>query len=554
MKCPNCNFVCSDLRDICPKCIFDLRGYKKAVGLPISYPKMSYAELALKTTSAGAKRKKKNPIEKKEPAQVLVAEPIVAKLKSFFKKRVIEKTTAPAAPPSQASKSPSLTPPPPVPTETISAVSDNQVQAVTEEATPIVPSDAVFDVSRYEVPPSPTPAPLDLSDPEMLQQFLNDTSEEAHILEYVPGEPRAVIDAPSLSQEFSLEFDFEAGEEAASEATSHEEAVDNDIGIPSYRALDEPSFSQLRAGLTRGDVRPVVNEGFIDTHPSEPSLAALRSGLLPSETASSPPDVASPTIRPIESSLSTLFDSAFTSLPSDQGDFEVSLAQFYRSENIPEISILFDLADAALEDPETLRRYQDDIYSHHSGQIESPELQHHLKTTQAKMEEMGPAWRRDSTEKVSEILMLPRFRPATFLRRLGSGFVDFLLTAVLSAGVTMLLITVLDKNFHLFPEASFHPAYPEIVFFIGVWLAVLPIVATIYFILSHLSFGLTLGEVTAGIRVTTNDGFTPKWSRIVSRDILYPLSALMTLVIFPLIFFRSLADKWAKTRLSVLED
>jgi hypothetical protein len=36
MKCPGCNFVCSELRDICPKCVSDLRPFKIANGLPVT--------------------------------------------------------------------------------------------------------------------------------------------------------------------------------------------------------------------------------------------------------------------------------------------------------------------------------------------------------------------------------------------------------------------------------------------------------------------------------------------------------------------------------------
>ena len=45
MKCPGCEFVCSDLRDVCPKCYLDLRPQKKLLGLQITNPEASYNEL-----------------------------------------------------------------------------------------------------------------------------------------------------------------------------------------------------------------------------------------------------------------------------------------------------------------------------------------------------------------------------------------------------------------------------------------------------------------------------------------------------------------------------
>ncbi|MCO6432124.1 MAG: RDD family protein [Deltaproteobacteria bacterium] len=57
MKCPACEFVCSDLRDICPKCLADLRPQKKALGIQISNPHLSYNDLIDRHVKEGAKRR-----------------------------------------------------------------------------------------------------------------------------------------------------------------------------------------------------------------------------------------------------------------------------------------------------------------------------------------------------------------------------------------------------------------------------------------------------------------------------------------------------------------
>lgn len=54
MKCPECKFVSSDLRDICPKCFVDLRPHKRELGLPITNAAASYESLRQKI--AGSKR------------------------------------------------------------------------------------------------------------------------------------------------------------------------------------------------------------------------------------------------------------------------------------------------------------------------------------------------------------------------------------------------------------------------------------------------------------------------------------------------------------------
>lgn len=45
MKCPQCGFLTSNKRDLCPKCTHDLRQAKKALSLPVSYPSATVAEL-----------------------------------------------------------------------------------------------------------------------------------------------------------------------------------------------------------------------------------------------------------------------------------------------------------------------------------------------------------------------------------------------------------------------------------------------------------------------------------------------------------------------------
>ncbi len=64
MRCPGCNFVCSDLRDLCPKCFLDLRPHKKVLGLQISKPDASYDELLGKSP-----KKKETPKKAKLPAK-----------------------------------------------------------------------------------------------------------------------------------------------------------------------------------------------------------------------------------------------------------------------------------------------------------------------------------------------------------------------------------------------------------------------------------------------------------------------------------------------------
>jgi len=47
MKCPSCNVICSDLRDICPNCLADLRPTKALKGIAVTHPGRTYNELLI---------------------------------------------------------------------------------------------------------------------------------------------------------------------------------------------------------------------------------------------------------------------------------------------------------------------------------------------------------------------------------------------------------------------------------------------------------------------------------------------------------------------------
>jgi|GEM_PF-6744368 len=48
MKCPDCEYVFSDLRDICPKCCIDLREFKRERGMQVTQPHATYQQLVEK--------------------------------------------------------------------------------------------------------------------------------------------------------------------------------------------------------------------------------------------------------------------------------------------------------------------------------------------------------------------------------------------------------------------------------------------------------------------------------------------------------------------------
>jgi hypothetical protein len=95
MRCPKCRFISADKRDICPKCLLDLREEKKKLGLTITKPNASYEDLlrAAKGKKVGAKKKK---VVAPEPVKVEAApiqkeaglwKKLTPKLGAFFSKK-----------------------------------------------------------------------------------------------------------------------------------------------------------------------------------------------------------------------------------------------------------------------------------------------------------------------------------------------------------------------------------------------------------------------------------------------------------------------------------
>lgn len=85
MKCPACQYVCSDLRDICPKCFLDLRAEKKLIGIPVINPDISYNELLSKSFKPSKVTVVKADKPKKTAPVPTPSDHLFARIKSFTK-------------------------------------------------------------------------------------------------------------------------------------------------------------------------------------------------------------------------------------------------------------------------------------------------------------------------------------------------------------------------------------------------------------------------------------------------------------------------------------
>ena len=152
MKCPACNFVCSDLRDICPKCYCDLRPQKRLIGIPAANPNLPYHELLGKITA----RPKGDLPAKKSRGFLAKLTPLInrfaAKKKPPREKPI--KASEPAAALKQ--KTPALTDAPVA--ETVTEV-EAEIAGCSLDAEAPPPREGVTAAVQFEELPETAPAP-----------------------------------------------------------------------------------------------------------------------------------------------------------------------------------------------------------------------------------------------------------------------------------------------------------------------------------------------------------------------------------------------------------
>lgn len=183
MKCPECRFVCSELRDICPKCYTDLRRFKRSVGLPVSNPDASYAQLAAKV------KKKSSPSEtvtgksQKSKGLVGMLGSLWSKTPSVTRSEAPEVGTQETEPPKEV-----------VPPKEPAQPQDTQATRTIELTDPL--EQVIVDASRSAEAIRAKEGPLDLPDLEL--EGAKDQEELAPLLE--ESQPPEEMEPPEESQ------------------------------------------------------------------------------------------------------------------------------------------------------------------------------------------------------------------------------------------------------------------------------------------------------------------------------------------------------------------
>lgn len=501
MRCPSCKFVCSELRDICPRCLEDLRHYKKSFGLPITKPEASYKELLQKAAVKRFPEKK-------------VAEKTAGGLRSFLRglfKEAAAPASSPGTPaPSRDTVSPLPERPPPHPQDI--HTSSLKVEA----AQPVA--------ARPSAAPQ-TSAP----EPSLEACSLPETERHEEVLNIQHPVTADFPHEQSAPEEENPSFDFSLQDE-------------------------EPAAGELSP--------PIIDEAPDPAPPFEEYPDAFSEKTPAVETPPPPPPSSGSALRALFPEDSAMeFARAFEELSSSDETLEFSLSQLRPPENTEEIKLLFELCHDFVENPAEEQRYISRITTSEDRKIEARALEIHLKQLEQQLstpllrlsafrsrKEQQPAETARSNEAP-----LPRvaLAPAPLSRRVTAFTADASLL-VLGACLAGFAYAASEGFFHFRQVTGLEPLeLIDLIPALAVAGSLLFAGAILYPLFAFLFFGRTIGMRLARTVLLKGNRRRLDLSNLLVRTLVHPLSLVLFGYLPLMRNRRSLHDYLARTELFV---
>lgn len=516
MKCPNCRFVCSELRDICPKCLLDLRPHKSSLALPISFPDLSYAELTAKIM--------KKPLSDTPPKEPEIK--LLSSLKEFGRD-----VLSAFSPSEQEQRQEQATQEMPEDkgisnSEEVAAIDalDKSVIDADQEIDTSSPTTNKSDLNSVEDSPQKAPTVLDLSNSqdnlsEILDQMIGETEIEIETIK-----PEEIDD--------KIEFDFVMDDDDSTSETEDQTelppignlASSTDIYVEP-EATPEENVLKLETELST-----IENEAiFAD------SEQLILTDLSTNEKLSTSPE------RPDAcDQTSTLFEEAAKEIAAYEKDWacELELFQLRPITRTQELDLLFDLTAEEIANPEKSKKYVTELPSSVEQVIDSPELNQQLKIVEKAVSTPLFTLRNSFKKQKEENGELNDKRPlesqrtmslshsASSFQRFYCLLVDFVALIFLALCVTI----ILGLTSGTFPsEILIDPTVVgpvELLSLFSDFLVAIILGLIIYPLLSCLIAQQTVGMKMAGIKMIDYCGEQPSKQQIFIRALSWPISLL----------------------------
>ena len=493
MKCPDCQFVCSDLRDVCPRCLVDLRPYKKALGIKISNPSASHQELIGKTAERSS-----NPHHLWSGIKSFVKVLLPAKDSSKDSRAVHEQAPEPETTP---------------PAMRTAAIEQIQAPQRLEIETRFVKAPELF--SGADAPQKPPTC-------ESLFFAVNGKSGN----ETTNGWKKLETTTP---QRADL-----ASEEPRSESSTLEPAI-SEVPATSSTTGSTENFNQL------------PEQGLIPNPAAQPAKTTLYNASdhtadKPAETGtgekSEPePNVLSNNLEPADEfeavSTEQLFEAAYRELKTEDSQIELEneqLTTFSRSE---EATLLFDLTRESIANPKH-HKYVENITPSESRQIATPTLQKEL----ARIEQVVNApqitlkgfktAQTAGTEKgaVKTAPRTPLLEPAPWQKRLAAFILDGFSIAALAGFVAAGGLFFQFQNWRDFVIDPLSLDAFDGIYFLEMFIIAFLALLVIYPLISMLILKTCPWAGALGLTIACPRQARLPFENVLIRALTFPLSAL----------------------------
>jgi hypothetical protein len=344
MKCPRCAFVCADSKDLCPKCLLDLRASKSRQGIAISNPHARYKELL---AASHLEAKPKSTPHSAPTTQKFQLSQFAEHGRAFFQnilKKIPKRNTteklpeAPRATPNEEQADPPTLMPPPTPP----TVNRRSLHAESQFSTRVKP-----DV-------------LDLTDNEDgLEEMLDSMLQDQEHFELATEEQPIL---PTATNE-DLQFDIEFAEEDDDEDIQEEFvlfAEDEEDELP--EETSDASNSQQQIWELNEDDEELSEELRWNVEEETPAtLSSHRFAPLQSSGSE-------------DADIDALFDASWDSYFPVTEEISLAIENMRPASSRNDIEVLFNLAFESLDTPDAQKVLFQPVETKTQLLMETPEL------------------------------------------------------------------------------------------------------------------------------------------------------------------------------------
>lgn len=393
MKCPDCGFVCSELRDLCPKCLVDMRNFKRSVGLPISHPRASYEQLLARTTGSnvgGSPTMGTSEASGEAQTNSTAFSPLSKFISTFLGFSTLSREATVTPTNQQPASGPEKHAPP-------SDLIPSQEADLSCPSEGDDPETSIQDLYCSDEPTSPPAAQLAFPTASPEPPEMPSTGPEGTADQDISATPNNPMDASGVSEALLGEGLIEERDDPHFSIRISSSPSENDASAPPFLLVppiaEEPLAAESSSPATLSEEETKIQP--LDSLPEEamPDVAHLtQAPPAPGSTglsALSRIEVLDAStlhrhgfeLGNIDESIELMFAESLRDLLGDQRPLSVELSaeHFFSMQGREDIEVLFEMSREALIDPESERRYVSTVALSENRTVDAGEATAYLR-------------------------------------------------------------------------------------------------------------------------------------------------------------------------------